>query len=162
MPEKRSKSTVLIVGLMLLAGLHIAAGQALVASPPDQPQLRTWTDRSGSFHVEAVFVESQGGKVTFKKKDGTVLNVPLEKLSDSDQQYVKLSSQKAAGLDTVGAPAEVAPKKPPTKKPPAWNIFTNKRTGEILKGTILDRKESQRNVVLLGRGRERPKGLASR
>jgi hypothetical protein len=177
MSEKRSKSTVLIVGLLLVTGLHIAAGQALagkrsnqpqqdpstdstskyrtggtlveskddevVAAVPDQPQLRTWTDPSGTFRVEAAFVESKGGKVTLKKKDGTVLSVPLEKLSDSDQQYVKLSSQKMAGADGLGAPAGIAPKKTPTKKGPAWNIFTNKKTGKMFTGKILDRKEKQ-------------------
>ena len=143
MSEKPSTPTVLIVGLMLLAGLQSAAGQALVAAPPDPPQLRTWTDRSGKFRVEAVFVESQGGKVTFKKKDGTLLNVPLETLSDPDQQYVKLSSPKVAGLDAVGASAGVAPKEPPIKKPPAWKIITNKKTGETFNGQILERKEMQ-------------------
>lgn len=143
MSIRSSKLVAVFVELLFFAAIQQMARQDAVASPPGQPQVRTWTDHTGKYRTEAAFVESKDGKVTLRKKDGTVLNVPLEKLSDADQQYVNLSSQKVAVLDAVGAPAGIAPKKSPTKKAPAWNIFTNKSTGEILKGKILDRREKQ-------------------
>jgi hypothetical protein len=54
-----------------------------------QPGLRTWRDASGSFEVEARFVSHQNEKVTLQRKDGRKINVPLEKLCEEDQAYVK-------------------------------------------------------------------------
>ena len=87
--ENQSKSTVLIVGLLLFAEILGAAGQETVANVLDQPQLRTWTDRTGTHRTEAIFIELKDGKVTLRKDDGTTINVPLESLSDIDQQYLE-------------------------------------------------------------------------
>jgi hypothetical protein len=54
-----------------------------------QPGLRTWRDASGSFEVEARFVTYQNEKVTLQRKDGRKINVPLERLCEEDQVYVK-------------------------------------------------------------------------
>ena len=86
--------SVVVVGLLLLAGLRGAVGQDAAANAVDQPQYRTWTDRAGKHHTEAIFVEAKDGDVTLKKKDGTTIKVPLESLSDADQQYIE---QQAAG-----------------------------------------------------------------
>ena len=59
---------VLVVGLLLLAGLRGAVGQDAAANTADQPQYRTWTDRAGKHHTEAIFIESKDGKVTLKKE----------------------------------------------------------------------------------------------
>lgn len=50
---------------------------------------REWTDKTGVFTVEAELVEVAGATVRLKKTDGTIIAVPLERLSDADQQYVK-------------------------------------------------------------------------
>ena len=55
----------------------------------DGPKLRTWRDASGSFEVEAAFLRADAGKVTIQKKNGRELTIPLDKLSDEDQEYVK-------------------------------------------------------------------------
>ena len=49
---------------------------------------RKWTDKSGSFSVEADFVAQSEGKVSLKKTDGSVISVPLARLSEADQQFV--------------------------------------------------------------------------
>jgi len=46
---------------------------------------RTWTDTTGKFKIEAELVRVADGKVELKKPDGTVVNVPLDKLSAADQ-----------------------------------------------------------------------------
>ena len=47
------------------------------ANASSQEEFRTWTDRSGTYHADAVLVEFKDGKVTLKKKDGTTVKVPL-------------------------------------------------------------------------------------
>ena len=79
-----------------------AVGQESPANTPDQPRVRTWTDRSGEHQTEASLMDL---KVTLKKKDGTVVTVPLESLSDADRDYLK---QKIWGDDPASAPAEDA------------------------------------------------------
>ena len=64
---------VLVVGLLLLTGLRGAVGQDATANTPDQPQLRTWTDRTGTHHTEASLIEFKDGKVTLGMKDGTTI-----------------------------------------------------------------------------------------
>ena len=63
-----------------------------VTSPTAAPaaaKLRTWQDASGKFSVEAEFVTSMAGVVKLRKTDGTTISLPMEKLSDEDQQYIR-------------------------------------------------------------------------
>jgi peroxiredoxin len=53
------------------------------------PKFRTWSDTSGSFHTTAKFRGVVAGKVRLEREDGTVISVPLDKLSDEDQQYIR-------------------------------------------------------------------------
>jgi len=46
---------------------------------------RTWTDATGKFSVEAELVRVADGKVELKKADGTIIAVPLDRLSPADQ-----------------------------------------------------------------------------
>jgi hypothetical protein len=54
-----------------------------------EPEFRTWTDATGKFKTEAAFLDLKDGKVRLKKKDGTIVTVALEKLSEADQAVVK-------------------------------------------------------------------------
>jgi hypothetical protein len=51
--------------------------------------IRTWSDDSGKFSVEAEFVEVKDDNVILKRKDGQLLSVPLDRLSDRDKTVVK-------------------------------------------------------------------------
>jgi hypothetical protein len=56
---------------------------------PEAPKPREWTDASGSFHKTAAF-HGMGNKVVkLLLEDGSVISVPLEKLSDEDQKYIE-------------------------------------------------------------------------
>src|SRR3954447_6037028 len=61
-----------------LLGLSLA-----VAAP------RPWTDTTGMFRVEAELVAIRNGRVVLEKADGSIITVPLEKLSAADQEYLK-------------------------------------------------------------------------
>jgi hypothetical protein len=51
---------------------------------------RTWTDASGSFSVTAKFRGMVNEVVKLEREDGSVINVPLEKLSEADQECIRL------------------------------------------------------------------------
>ncbi|MBW3600098.1 MAG: hypothetical protein KY475_22850, partial [Planctomycetes bacterium] len=64
-----------------------------------QRQARTWTDSTGRHRTQATLLDLAGGAVRLEKSGGDVVSVPLERLSRSDQQYVReqLGRMKAAG-----------------------------------------------------------------
>lgn len=53
-----------------------------------QKKLRTWTDSTGEFKVEARFVSKNGDKVTIKTDSGREITLPLKRLSDEDQELL--------------------------------------------------------------------------
>lgn len=64
------------------------------ASDPPKPkkperEARTWQDASGQFKVEATLKSMASGKVKLIKADGTEISVPVERLSEDDQAYIK-------------------------------------------------------------------------
>jgi SLA1 homology domain 1, SHD1 len=50
---------------------------------------RTWMDSSGRFRLEAKLNGIIDGNASLKKRDGTVVRVPLGRLSDDDQKWIK-------------------------------------------------------------------------
>ena len=78
-----------------------AAGTTPAGKPPENPfekkktavdplkGVRTWTDASGTFTVEAELVERKDGKVTLKKSDGETIDVPIDKLSEADRKLLR-------------------------------------------------------------------------
>ncbi len=60
---------------------------------PNASGIRTWTDSSGQFKIEATLESQTAFEVVLRKKDGTTVKVELDKLSIADQEYV-------AGLDS--------------------------------------------------------------
>lgn len=60
----------------------------LICGSVDSLHARTWTDASGTYTVEAEFVARKQGKVYLKRQDGKVINLPLGKLSQADQDFV--------------------------------------------------------------------------
>ena len=52
-------------------------------------ELRAWTDSSGQFRIEAELVGLADAKVMLKKADGKVVSVPVERLSEQDQEWLR-------------------------------------------------------------------------
>jgi hypothetical protein len=50
---------------------------------------RTWTDKTGKHKVEAALVAVEDGNVTLRKADDKTITIPLEKLSEADQELAK-------------------------------------------------------------------------
>lgn len=49
---------------------------------------RTWRDKTGKFSIGAELVESERTPGGLKSKDGKVVRVPIDRLSDQDRQFV--------------------------------------------------------------------------
>ncbi len=62
-----------------------------------QGAFRTWTSSNGQHKVQAELVRVEGKQVHLKKKDGSLVAVSVEKLSDADRTYL-------ATLDRGGRP----------------------------------------------------------
>lgn len=82
---------------------------AMLAGGPARAEMRTWTDKSGKFSVEAEFVEILDGKLRLKLADGKTVALPLAKISEKDRVFVRdLLKQKrdaaaaAANADATG------------------------------------------------------------
>lgn len=90
-------------------------------------ELRTWTDSTGKYKIEAEFVEILDGKVRLKDKDGKTVSLPLAKVSDADRAYLRELLKKrreAAAADPAPVGAAAADGKMPAAGvvgPPARN-----------------------------------------
>lgn len=56
---------------------------------PDPSKVRTWTDRSKSFSVDAQFLALKDGKINLHKVNGVKIAVPVVKMSVEDLEYVE-------------------------------------------------------------------------
>lgn len=67
-------------------------GLLLTSASPAQ-EMRTWTDATGQFKIQAKLQSVAGGKVSLVRDDGSVMEIELSQLSAEDQKYA--SSQRA-------------------------------------------------------------------
>lgn len=71
-------------------------------SPPTEPspsRLRTWKDRTGQFKVDAEYLGMNGSKIRLHKSNGVTVEVPLEKMSNEDRDYLRRVGE--AGGDDI-------------------------------------------------------------
>ncbi|KAM0627659.1 hypothetical protein ACHAPW_007796 [Verticillium nonalfalfae] len=66
--------------------IHVFADQLV---EPDAAKVRTWTDRSKSFSVDAQFLGLKDGKINLHKMNGVKIAVPIAKMSLEDLEYVE-------------------------------------------------------------------------
>jgi hypothetical protein len=75
---------------------QLAAKKA--SAPPaaaDASEMRTWSDASGKFKLEASLVSVKGEMVTLKQKDGRLFQVSLKKLCKEDQEFIQTEKENA-------------------------------------------------------------------
>lgn len=87
---------------VVMASEHTAAASNAAATAPTS--FRTWTDADRRYHVDAELVSVADGRVRLKKTDGTVIEVPIERLSVADRRYAeeKTGSEGKAGDTAKG------------------------------------------------------------
>lgn len=81
MPTLSIRLLARVTGWILLATLH-----TVCAEPPET---RTWTSRADQKTMEAEYAGLANGKVSLRLPNKRLTQVPLEKISDADQEYVK-------------------------------------------------------------------------
>lgn len=70
--------------ILITATLCTCSLAAQSAPPPDSSQLRSWTDRTGTFTIQAVLLGLENNNIQLKKADGQIVAVPLERLCADD------------------------------------------------------------------------------
>ncbi len=76
--------------LGLLAGLAVASTALLLpAQESGGAPTRFWTDASGKYRIRASLEELTEDSVRLKKEDGSIIAVPIERLSRLDQRYLE-------------------------------------------------------------------------
>lgn len=75
--------------------LVLVVAAALVTA--DAP-IRTWTDTTGRFTVEASLVGVENDRVMLEKVDGSRVAIPVDKLSETDRQWMK--SQESPAVES--------------------------------------------------------------
>ncbi len=74
----------------------------------DALPLRTWSDSTGAFSVDAELAGVEQGQVNLKRPDGKVIAVPLDRLSKEDQEFVAQYLREVAPGKGAGEPRELA------------------------------------------------------
>jgi S1-C subfamily serine protease len=80
------------LGLLMKSTFRIALVAAIAVgygSSRANGEYRTWKAAQGNYSTEAEFVAVKGDTVSIKLKDGTPREIPLSKLSEADQAYVR-------------------------------------------------------------------------
>jgi hypothetical protein len=142
----------------LLAGL-------LLASVGHSGEVRVWTDNTGEFKTEAEFVSLVDGVVTLRKP-GTqkTVKLPLERLSDQDQNYVdelvsKLEEEADQATPTASPPAATRPQPtttaPPGGRRPPNNVINSVRGAVYRAETMNKMKQIALAIVQYEAARDR-------
>lgn len=66
--------------------------ETLELESPMKP--RKWQDATGKFNITAKVMSIKDGKVALQKEDGSIVNVPIEKLSEPDRKYLESATNK--------------------------------------------------------------------
>lgn len=99
---------------------QIVSIMALVATLAFASAPRKWTDTSGKFTVIASLVEVKDGKAILKKPDGTIVDVPLEKLSKPDLAFIEdQKAEKTVIADKAEKPSPMPKVSDSEPEPPA-------------------------------------------
>ena len=104
-----------VLVVLLITVPSSARSQEAGQDTSDHPDLRTWTDRSGTHHTEASFIECKDGIVRLKRKDGQTIKIPLGSLSGADREYVR---QHTPGNNDAPADKARPPKEPSSSAQP--------------------------------------------
>lgn len=91
---KSQVATVIGCGLLLVATSSVWA--------------RKWTDNTGKYSVEAELVQVRDDEVTLRKRSGSVITVPIARLSEVDRRYLESLKKPESNQSTrEGGPEDV-------------------------------------------------------
>ncbi|WWC91237.1 uncharacterized protein L201_006179 [Kwoniella dendrophila CBS 6074] len=110
-------------------------GHAAPARPPENnrpkpnpSRIRTWSDKSGQFNVEAEYLGLNGNKIRLHKLNGVIIEVPMEKMSSRDNELIRRheAKKRAASMDDDDVPLGQSSRR--TNTPPTRSTETVRRS----------------------------------
>ena len=81
-------------------------------------EAREWIDSTGKFKIVGELVVVRAGKAIIEKADGSIITVPVDKLSAADQEFLK-SLDKPAPMPSASPTPATTPARPSTPSPAA-------------------------------------------
>lgn len=98
---------------MLTRRLYCASILVLLLNTCGSPllageQLRTWTSRDGQYAVKAELQGHRGGSLLLRREDGTMIEVPLDKLTEADARHARETLKIAPAVDDGGEAANTS------------------------------------------------------
>jgi hypothetical protein len=105
---QRSSLFVIVVSVVFFCTPFAALGQG--------NEQRLWKDATGKFQIRATLIEQTATAVRLHTADGREVSVPIQRLSQADQDYLKLLSAPADNPFSGGKPA---PGPSPAKSSPS-------------------------------------------
>lgn len=91
----KSKSLATAVAATAAIGLAVL----VLTSPPAPAQVRVWTDAESGRTLQGELVQSTGEAVSVRLRNGSVVEIPLSRLSEADVEFVQSTSGAAAPGD---------------------------------------------------------------
>ncbi len=113
--------------MMLVCGLLLVL--------PSSSWARKWTSNTGKYSIEAELVEVRDKKVTLRKPDGSVVTLPVARLSDQDRRYLKTLKKSTAKQSTLDDGAKNSPSGPKVSGTINGHVFTPDKI-ELEGGTL--------------------------
>lgn len=80
--QMRSGISMAVTVLQLVSEQQLRTAVEKATESPDG--FRTWSDKSGDFSIVAKLLGHDASQVILQREDGSIVNVPLDKLSDQD------------------------------------------------------------------------------
>jgi hypothetical protein len=108
--QNKLKKKVFGCSPLLAGGMIFGLGLlGLQAEETSGPLAREWKSENGKFSVLATLesVEVQGRKVVLRKSDSTLVRVPLSRLSEADQAYVRELNTRSGSTAPIGEPVRL-------------------------------------------------------
>ncbi len=80
-----------VAGNVVATKSATGATQTAAATKPDE--IRTWSDKTGKYKIEAQLVTKVDDKVILKRRDnGEIITLAIDKLSTADQEFLKANA----------------------------------------------------------------------
>ncbi|CAO3634009.1 unnamed protein product [Cunninghamella blakesleeana] len=92
---------------------------------PDPSKVRTWTDRTGAFKVDAQLLACNNGKIRLHKVNGVKIDVPVHKMCVEDLRYI----EQETGAKLIEDKNDNIPLAHLTSSPSSSNNNNNKTDG---------------------------------
>lgn len=94
---------------------------------PDPSKVRTWTDRTGAFKVDAQLLACNNGKIRLHKVNGVKIDVPVHKMCVEDLRFI----EQETGAKLIEDKNDNIPLAHLASSPSASNNNNNKKTDGI-------------------------------